>query len=168
MSIVDQPSKMQKIEDIVYLEDTESELSEDEPTLYICDICDKICSAPHQLKLHKKTHIKKESFECSKCSKTFKYLSILTSHEKRHKNDKYYDKEQKVYKCDKCEKSYEKVCHFANHQRTHQLVIRKDARDKVPKDGSKILKIISHECILCPEKFETPIALIEHSSSHLL
>lgn len=75
--------------------------------LFVCEICSKTFKTLSNLETHQAAHLEK-SFLCRFCEKTFSRLQDIRIHEKIHKN-------LKDFKCSDCEKSFTQQSNLLSH-----------------------------------------------------
>lgn len=78
-----------------------------------CTDCDFMFTNENSMQIHRlKIHLKKKSFECDICDKTFANYSTLTNHTRTHTGEK-------PFKCSVCQKFFSDRSNFRKHQYTH-------------------------------------------------
>lgn len=135
-----------------------------------CYQCGKVYSSSLALYRHKLLHNKEGTFSCKICPKTFKCISTLKAHVKRHTpheekpfpcklcparflNKRSHDlhflvhTKEKKFICDKCAKSFRTCQQLMLHNRIHT--------------GEK-----PHECDVCGKKFRLQTAYKMHYAIH--
>lgn len=78
--------------------------------LFVCEICSKTFKTLSNLETHQVIHSEK-SFLCRFCDKTFSRLQDIRIHEKIHKNIKDFI-------CNECDKSFTQQSNLLNHVKT--------------------------------------------------
>ncbi|XP_038595162.1 zinc finger and SCAN domain-containing protein 2-like isoform X2 [Micropterus salmoides] len=80
-------------------------------------------------------------FSCPDCEKTFKFLSLLTAHQRIHTGEQ-------PFLCSQCGRRFSFKQSLERHKQTH-------------KSGRK------YECLICGEFFKSLVAQREHKSTHM-
>ncbi|XP_075235784.1 uncharacterized protein LOC142332951 [Lycorma delicatula] len=81
-------------------------------SLYICDLCSKICNSHSSLYYHKLKHSDYKPHKCSYCTKTFHQKCTLIKHERVHTG-------VRPYTCEKCGKSFNQDSNLKFHMTSH-------------------------------------------------
>jgi len=86
--------------------------SKNKQALYNCSWCSKPFKYPSQLKEHIRVHTREKPYPCSYCAKAFSHSSALTQHERIHTGEK-------PFSCTWCEKSFSQSSNLKRHERVH-------------------------------------------------
>ncbi|XP_077530460.1 uncharacterized protein LOC144142676 [Haemaphysalis longicornis] len=118
---------------------------------YICQFCEKICSARNKFEAHVRTHTGERPFKCPFCKEKFGQPNSL----RRHRNERH-PKNWKRY-CDICESGYD----------TYEQLIKH--LDRSTDEKHKSLERPSYvKCPFCKEKFRRRSSLRKHrNEGHL-
>ena len=77
-----------------------------------CDVCEKVFTRSHNLKIHMRIHTNEKPYECDVCEKRFALAGNLKAHMRIHTNERPYE-------CDVCDKAFRESQHLKRHKRTH-------------------------------------------------
>lgn len=132
----------------------------------ICEICDKRCSTPSKLKLHKKIHFQRKPYKCKICTESFINNVVLDRHMRFH------GVSAKVFRCEFCSKELSTEASHRNHvQRLHSLTVPCELCKKefLSREALNEHLRIEHEpsiCSVCDKTFALPRYLTMHEKLH--
>lgn len=91
---------------------SDSSNQQGQPTLYVCEICNKVCASPSSLQKHKLTHLDPRCLTCPVCSKSFLCHWSLARHVRIHSG-------HRPFVCKVCGKGFMQSSDLRNHERIH-------------------------------------------------
>lgn len=136
----------------------QSQVQNEDPRRFICDICSKGFRLKHHIVIHLRTHTGQRDFKCELCSKTFAQSSHLSLHLKAlHYGDL-------AFPCPCCEKRFIHRGDLHRHCKTHRNELPFSCRncgrrfddEHAKKSHESDCKSQLHKCELCA--YETPVS----------